>query len=103
MEDINVKTETLTSIATQVNAIYNDITSQIESLSGLKTTIEGCWKASEAEKCTAQLDKINAKLATFDETYSAFMSSLEMINAFYETSHNDLKNAILSISSGGGN
>ena len=103
MGDINVDTASLSAVASQVNAVYDSIATQLKGLNDKKAAIESCWNATEAQKCTAQLDKINAKFAKFDETYKVFMSSLDMINAYYDSSKNDLKRAILSIGSGGGN
>ena len=99
MADIEIKTDEVKSIVTQIDSIYNDLSSKIKELNSKKDTISGFWSSREAGEFIKQLEKVSTMFTDFDKEYFNFISSLNNFIKMYDNEEENFVSSINSFSS----
>ena len=98
MADIEIKTDEVKSLVTNIDNTYNDLTTKIAELNNKKESIQNFWSSKEASEFINQLDKVSNMFVSFEKEYTIFINSLNNFLKMYDNEEDNFVSTINSFS-----
>lgn len=92
--DIGVYYEGVTSVLSDVTALYNELKSKIDELNSRKDHVGDYWISEEASNFVGQMDGICKSFDDFCSHYDNFIELLQKVMQFYEMEEESILTAL---------